>query len=109
MYFSWGTRNTVSIVGASFLLVSAIWNSYSKSETARSPRTITVAFRLRAYSTRRPLNPSTSTRGWRLNTSRIIAARSSSVNIGFLAELRATRTTTREKSSAARRMTSMCP
>ena len=35
--------NTVSIRGLSRRFISAIWNSYSKSEIARSPRTITEA------------------------------------------------------------------
>ena len=32
-------KNSVSNSGYSFLLVSAIWNSYSKSDTARRPFT----------------------------------------------------------------------
>ena len=37
--------NTVSIAGASLRFMRAIWNSYSKSEMARMPRTMVVALR----------------------------------------------------------------
>ena len=40
-----GITHTDWIVGRSARLVSAIWNSNSKSDTARSPRTITWAWR----------------------------------------------------------------
>ena len=39
----------------------AIWNSYSKSDTARNPRTITLAPRCLAYTVMRPLKLATST------------------------------------------------
>src|SRR5256886_10945417 len=45
-----GTRNTVSIPGARLRFIRAIWNSYSKSLTARRPRTITAAPAARAKS-----------------------------------------------------------
>ena len=43
MYCSAGIMNTVSISGPSRRFISAICNSYSKSDTARRPRTITDA------------------------------------------------------------------
>src|SRR5438552_10984840 len=43
VYFSCGIRNTVSTVDRSLRVMSAIWNSYSKSDTARMPRTMQVA------------------------------------------------------------------
>ena len=36
-FFTAGIMNTVSIVNASSRFISAIWNSYSKSDTARRP------------------------------------------------------------------------
>ena len=38
-----GTMNTVSRLGDRWRFISAIWNSYSKSLTARSPRMISDA------------------------------------------------------------------
>src|SRR2546422_4734187 len=43
VYLSCGIRNTVSTVLDSLRFMSAIWNSYSKSETARMPRTMQSA------------------------------------------------------------------
>src|SRR5207253_8155130 len=40
VYFSCGIMNTVSTVELSLRFMSAIWNSYSKSDTARMPRTM---------------------------------------------------------------------
>ena len=48
VYCSAGIMNTVSSVGSRWRFISAIWNSYSKSDTARSPRTIALARRRRA-------------------------------------------------------------
>ena len=45
VYCSAGIMKTVSILPFSRRFISAIWNSYSKSDTARSPRTITFACR----------------------------------------------------------------
>src|SRR5690606_23733048 len=78
-YCTSGARNTVSTSGQSCRFISAIWNSYSKSETARSPRMMSGAPWLRANSTSRPANSITSTRGSSANTSRIISTRSSTV------------------------------
>src|SRR6266540_3872762 len=57
-----GTRNTVSILGARLRFISAIWNSYSKSDTARSPRIITDAPTFLANSASNPSNDCTSSR-----------------------------------------------
>src|SRR5580658_3155890 len=46
--FSFGTRNTTSICLCKIRLIRAIWNSYSKSETARSPRKMRSALISRA-------------------------------------------------------------
>ena len=43
VYCSAGIMNTVSISGPSRRFINAIWSSYSKSDTARRPRTIAVA------------------------------------------------------------------
>ena len=43
VYCSCGIMNTVSTVWRSLRFMSAIWNSYSKSETARMPRTMQSA------------------------------------------------------------------
>ena len=43
-YSSFGMRNTVSIVLSSRRFIRAICISYSKSDTARRPRTIPIAF-----------------------------------------------------------------
>ncbi len=51
---SLGMRNTVSTSRARRRFMSAIWNSYSKSDTSRSPRMIATAPARSAASTRRP-------------------------------------------------------
>src|SRR4029077_9814965 len=58
-----GTRKTVSMPGARLRFMRAIWNSYSKSLTARKPRTITVAPAARANSASSPSKDRTSTPG----------------------------------------------
>src|SRR5207302_2892565 len=58
VYFSWGIKKTVSTVLRSFRFISAIWNSYSKSETARIPRTMQSA---RSRATRSIRSPSKAT------------------------------------------------
>src|SRR6266516_1438718 len=57
-----GTRKTVSIFGARLRFINAIWNSYSKSDTARNPRMITDAPTFFANSASSPSNACTSTR-----------------------------------------------
>src|SRR4051812_17769577 len=96
-----GTRNTVSILGARFRFMSAIWNSYSKSETARSPRMITEAPTFLANSASTPSNDCTPPRlpgpaCW------ISATRSSSENSGCLATLTATATISWSTNSSER-------
>jgi len=44
VYFSSAIRKTVSMSGSWLRFMSAIWNSYSKSETALSPRMTAQAF-----------------------------------------------------------------
>src|SRR2546425_1942715 len=86
-----GTRKTVSILGARLRFISAIWNSYSKSETARSPRTITDAPTFLANSASSPSKDCTSTR--LSGTAFLISAtRSSSEKSGCFATLTATAT-----------------
>src|SRR5690606_35337677 len=87
----------------------AIWNSVSKSETALSPLTMTFTPRLRAYSTSRPSQESTSTLGMSAVASLAICIRSGMVNRGVLRGLRKTVTSTLSKLPAARRMTSKWP
>src|SRR5205823_2742401 len=103
-----GTRNTVSTPGARLRFMSAIWNSYSKSLTARRPRTISVAPAARTKAASRPSNDRTSTLGstaafW------ISATRSSSVNSGCFATLTATAMMTRSANVRARRIRSSWP
>src|ERR1044071_9202330 len=86
-----GTRKTVSILGARLRFISAIWNSYSKSDTARSPRTITEAPTDFPNSASSPSNDRTSTR--LSGTACLMSAtRSSSEKSGCLAALTATAT-----------------
>src|SRR5688572_19973426 len=60
-YLSDGVRKSVSTPGASRRFMPASWNSYSKSDTARRPRRMTVADCSFTNSESRPLNPSTVT------------------------------------------------
>src|SRR5206468_2251752 len=100
-----GTRNTVSIFGARFRFINAIWNSYSKSDTARSPRIITEAPTFLANSASNPSNDCTSTRlsgtAWRIS-----ATRSSSEKSGCFATLTATATMSVSTNSSDRWMRS---
>src|SRR5207244_3682167 len=81
----------LSLPGARLRCMSAIWNSYSKSLTARKPRTITVAPAARANSASSPSNDRTSTLG-SATACRINATRSSRVKRGCFATLTATAT-----------------
>src|SRR3989449_1890085 len=84
--------------GARLRFMSAIWNSYSKSLTARRPRTITVAPTAMANSASSPSKERTSTLGsW--TARRIKATRSSSVKSGCFATFTATATITRSARS----------
>ena len=51
-----GVRKIVSTPSVRCLFIVASWNSYSKSDTARSPRTIALSPLSRAKSTVRPCN-----------------------------------------------------
>src|SRR3989442_13359399 len=86
-----GTRNTVSILGARLRFISAIWNSYSKSDTARKPRIITEAPTRFANSASSPSNDCTCKR--LSGTACLIrATRSSSEKSGCLETFTATAT-----------------
>src|SRR5467141_125735 len=86
-----GTRNTVSIFGARLRFINAIWNSYSKSDTARKPRMITEAPTFLANSASSPSNDCTSKR--LSGTACLISAtRSSSEKSGCFATFTATAT-----------------
>ncbi len=89
--------------------MSAIWNSYSKSDTARMPRMMMVAsISLRKF-TSRPVNGRTSTAGLPTYSSRIISARSVALNSAFLPAFSRIPTTTRGKICEARVTMSTCP
>src|SRR5262245_12636059 len=110
VYFSCGIRNTVSTVLDSLRFMSAIWNSYSKSETARMPRTMQSA---RSRATRSMSRPSKATirKLFRRSAvaSSIIVSRSSTVNNGSLAGLATTATISSSKIRRLRWMTSTWP
>ena len=93
---------TVVTSGSRRRFISAIWNSLSKSDTARSPRTITRAPTCRAKSMVRPLKVLTSTPLRSPRLSRIMATRSPVVNSGCLLGFSRTAMTTRSKIPAAR-------
>src|SRR2546423_2728846 len=101
--------NTVSSVGSRWRFINAIWNSYSKSDTARRPRMSALARRRRAYSTSSPSKVSTSMFGYSLKTSRMMATRSSAENSGFFSAFTSTATMIRSKRCALRRMMSTWP
>ena len=63
-YWSLGVRKTVSTSGMSWRFMPAIWNSYSKSLTARRPRTTTLPPCSTTKSRSRPRNAITSTFGY---------------------------------------------
>ena len=102
-------RNIVSMPGISAWFVWASCISFSKSVTARRPRTITEAWRFLANSTVRPSKLSTVTFGMSLQHSRSSATRSSTVNRGFFALLMSTATMSWSFIFAARLMMSRCP
>src|SRR5882724_1066876 len=87
----------------------ASWNSYSKSETARSPRSTTRARCSRTKSMSRPLKPSTCTFFTSASTSLAIAMRSSTVKNGRFAVLSAMASTSWSNSVLARRTRSSWP
>src|SRR6185503_2223032 len=101
-YLSDGVRNSVSTPGASFLFMPASWNSYSKSETARRPRRITLQEFSFTNSDSSPLKPDTFTFLYGFSTSLASFTRSSSEKNGRFAWLWATPTITSSKSFDAR-------
>src|SRR5207245_2625570 len=109
VYFSCGMRNTVSTVDRSLRFISAIWNSYSKSETARMPRTMQSA---RSRATRSISNPSNATMRKLLSpavASSIISRRSLTVKSGCFEGFATTATISSSKIWRLRWMTSMWP
>jgi len=96
--------NTVSTRGLSRRFISAICSSYSKSETARNPRTTARAPTLSMKSTSRPEKLSTRMSGPTI--SRIASIRSSTVKSGFLPSLKRTATTTSSNTGRQRSMMS---
>ena len=63
VYVSFGIMKIVSMFSSSFRFIRASWNSNSKSDTARRPRTMARAFLAATYSTKRPPKASASTLG----------------------------------------------
>ncbi len=113
VYFSWGIRKTVSVVGRSLRFMSAIWNSYSKSETARMPRTMQSA---RSRATRSMSKPSKAAMRKLVPiptmlevASSIISSRSLTENSGALEGLATTATISSSKIRRLRWMTSTWP
>ena len=93
-----------------FLLMRFIWNSYSKSDAARSPFTLTAPSCCFAYSARSPEDDSTETFGYFSVALRAISTRSSTENIGeVLVELYIMHTMTLSNIFELRRMIFRCP
>src|SRR5262245_10201741 len=88
----------------------AIWNSYSKSDTARIPRTMQSARSRATRSMRRP-SKARMVGGLALTgrASSIMASRSFTVNSGALLGLATTATISSSKMRRLRSITSMCP
>ena len=103
-----GAMNSVSTSLHSSWFICAIWNSYSKSDTARSPRMMKRAPVRRANSTSKPEKDTHSTRGSPENTARTSSSRSSTGKSRRLAWVddSATPTTSRSQKRKVRRATS---
>ena len=80
-YWSLGVMNTVSTSGMSWRFMPAIWNSYSKSLTARRPRTTTLPPCSTTKSRSRPRNAITSMFGYLDDSSVAMSSRSAIENI----------------------------
>src|SRR5262249_30053036 len=107
---SWlGIRNAISTPGANLRFMSAIWNSNSKSLTARRPRMMTWAPMRRAQSTSRTVNWIADAPGRPSLAHSIISIRSSGVNRLDLTGFCATAITTRSNRAVARRARSRWP
>ena len=87
----------------------ASWNSYSKSEAARSPRSTAIAPCSATKSINRPEKPSTRTPGTSPSTSRVIVTRSSMLKKARLLRDSATATMTWSNRRTARRTRSSWP
>src|SRR5689334_13102581 len=112
VYRSCGIRNTVSTVDGSLRFMSAIWNSYSKSDTARMPRTMQSARSRATRSINRPSNETIRRCGPTprfVVASSIISRRCSTVKSGCLDGLATTATMTSSKMARLRWMTSTWP
>src|SRR5690606_1527190 len=70
LYCSEGVRNRVSTSGIRWRFMLASWNSYSKSDTARSPRSSTPPPTSETKCASSESNPRTSTWGWCASASR---------------------------------------
>ena len=103
-------RKTVSMSGLRRWFIAVIWNSYSKSATARRPRTMMPASSSSAKCINRVENGRTSTfePSW-ATSARTISTLWSVVNIGPFSSLRATPMISRSTSFTARPMMSICP
>src|SRR5215470_6019050 len=103
--------NTVSTVWRSFRFMSAIWNSYSKSETARSPRTTQSAPSRSTRSIRSPSNEVMRIRPMPMPLvhSSMSSRRSFAVNRGSFDGLATTATMSSSKMRRLRSMRSRCP
>src|SRR6202022_2199280 len=101
--------NTVSNPSDRWRFINAIWNSYSKSLTALSPRMLSVAPTFLAKSTSSPSNWVTSTHFWSAVERRISSTLSSVVNSAFLDEFTATATMRWSTNSQLLRIKSSCP
>ena len=99
-------RKMVSTSGARRRFINAIWNSNSKSDTARNPRTMTWAFSAVTKSTSKPSSFFTFKRDSPGSDARINSNRSSMGKSGLLPSLGAAATTTSSKSRKARSITS---
>ena len=89
--------------------ICAIWSSYSKSLTARSPLTIACAPRSWQNVVSSPVKPATVTLSSPAVACSSIASRSSAVKSRFLDLFTPTATITSSKRVAARRTMSRCP
>src|SRR6266545_6702820 len=101
--------NTVSTVWRSFRFMSAIWNSYSKSETARNPRTMQWACSRSTRSMVRPSNDVMRMRSMPAVHSSISSRRSLTVKSGAFEGLATTATMSSSKTRRLRSMRSRCP
>src|SRR5690606_38795670 len=104
-----GVRNKVSTSGIRWRFMLAIWNSYSKSDTARRPRSSTPAPTSRTKYASSESKPRTSTCGCAASAWRARSTRNSSGNVGPLDWLAATTTIRRSNIGAARSTRSMWP